>query len=443
LGRPAQFPTAFNGYIEGVTNSDPPSSGLLVTDSDGHVLYAHGLAAERDIQRQLRAALKQRDAQTEGLLLIDGLSGMAARWRLDAGIALFAVDRTEKASRDPHPLLGGQRVGDASLRPVSSDVRRHADLSQMVGKSDALRQLKADIVKIAPLNVPVLIVGESGTGKELAAQAIHALSSRADREMVFVNAAALPPGLVESELFGYEAGAFTGAERAGRRGKFELADKSSLFFDEVGDMPAEVQVKLLRVLQDGMFERVGSNRAQHSDFRLISATNRDFQQMITTGEFRLDLYYRISGVTVRMPSLSERLEDIPYLVRSFLDAFAQRHGLPLKGIGKGVAAFLGQQAWPGNVRQLLHEVEKAAIFCEGPDIGIDDFRFLGAPMQRGAPAAAAIPSTQTWNLQAAVGALEKTMIAEAMKKHRGNKKRVAEELGISRAYLYKKLGESE
>lgn len=426
-----------------MSRSAPSSSGLLILDGDGHVLFAHGTGNEHDIQRQLVASLEQRDEQVEGLLPIDGRLGMAARWRLDADIALFAIDRTERASRDPHPLLGGEKAESASRASVVPEVRRHADLGQMVGTSDALRQLKADIVKIAPLNVPVLIVGESGTGKELAAQAIHGLSSRTAREMVFVNAAALPPGLVESELFGYEAGAFTGAERAGRRGKFELADKSSLFFDEVGDMPSEVQVKLLRVLQDGMFERVGSNRAQHSDFRLISATNRDFQQMITAGQFRLDLYYRISGVTVRMPSLRERLEDIPQLVRSFLDGFAKRHGSTGKGVAKGVAAFLGQQAWPGNVRQLLHEVEKAAIFSDGPDIRVDDFRFLGAPMQDRAPVGAPNPINPAWNLQQAVGELEKTMIAEAMKKHRGNKKRVSEELGISRAYLYKKLGESE
>jgi len=416
-------------------------SGFLLTRADGEILFSQGLGADAGVQRQLVAVLRD-DRGSEGLVSVAGHAGCAVRWRRDSSFAIFAIDSVERATRDPHPLLGSAKGSEIS-RVALPGVRSAIDLSHMVGISDALRQLKADIAKIAPLTVPVLIVGESGTGKELAAQAIHALSSRADRELVFVNAAALPAGLVESELFGYEAGAFTGAERAGRRGKFELADKSSLFFDEVGDMPAEVQVKLLRVLQDGMFERVGSNRPQHSDFRLISATNRDFQKMISAGAFRLDLYYRISGVTVRMPSLRERTEDIPLLVRSFLDAFAKRHGSPAKGIGKGVAAFLAQQAWPGNVRQLLHEVEKAAIFCDGPDICVEDFRFLGAPMQERGAAVASPAAVQTWNLPEAIGELEKTMIAEAMKKHRGNKKRVAEELGISRAYLYKKLGEPE
>jgi transcriptional regulator with PAS, ATPase and Fis domain len=392
----------------------------------------------------LRLALRERGDATGGVLPIEGHPELAARWQADASVALFAIDTVERATRDPHPLFGGNsHRADAMPRPLLPAAARRADLSPMAGDSTAIRQLKADIAKIAPLDVPVLIVGESGTGKELAAQAIHALGVRADREMVFVNAAALPPGLVESELFGYEGGAFTGAERVGRRGKFELAHRSSLFFDEVGDMPAEVQVKLLRVLQDGMFERVGSNRPQHSDFRLVSATNRDFQQMIQAGQFRLDLYYRISGVTVRMPSLRERLEDLPLLLRSFLDTFAKRHGRRAMGIGKGVIPFLAQQPWPGNVRQLLHEVEKAAIFCDQADIEVEDFRFLAPVFERSnAPAGGAEAKPVSDNLQDAIAHVEKTMIVEAMKKHRGNKKRVAEELGISRAYLYKKLGES-
>lgn len=319
------------------------------------------------------------------------------------------------------------------------------NLDHMVGSSEAITQLKSDIAKIAPLDVPVLIVGESGTGKELAAKAIHALSARSDKTMVFVNAAALPSGLVESELFGYEAGAFTGAERAGRKGKFELADKGSLFFDEVGDMPLEVQVKLLRVLQDGVYERVGGHRSFRSSFRLISATNRNFQEMIAAGHFRLDLFYRISGVTIRMPSLRERLSDLPLLVRGFLDAFAQRHQGQTKGIGKGVIEFLSEGAWPGNIRQLVHEVEKAAIFCDGPEITVEDFRFLGTEAAQRREVSVASPQAlvASQGLHDAVASLEKAMIQEAMKKYRGNKKKVAEELGISRAYLYKILGETQ
>lgn len=323
------------------------------------------------------------------------------------------------------------------------------DLEQMVGNSEAIRQLKSDILKVAPLHVPVLIVGESGTGKELAAHAIHGLSLRHKNRMIFVNAAALPGGLVESELFGYESGAFTGAEKAGRKGKFELADNSSLFFDEIGDMPPEIQVKLLRVLQDGMFERVGGNKVCHSDFRLICASNCNFQEMIAKGQFRLDLYYRISGVTIRMPSLRERLDDIPVLMQSILVAFADRHRSPVKRVDSRVYDYLSEYSWQGNVRQLLHEVEKAAIFCDGPEITIGDFRLMSdVPVERStAPVVSSAANVATrapeqtahGTIQDAIDALEKTMIAEAMTRHRGNKKKVAEELGISRAYLYKKL----
>lgn len=320
-------------------------------------------------------------------------------------------------------------------------------LDRIIGSSDAIRQLKSDIMKVAPMDVPVLIVGESGTGKELAAHAIHSLSFRAKHPLIFVNAAALPGNLVESELFGHDPGAFTGANKSGRQGKFELAHKSSLFLDEIGDMPADIQVKLLRVLQDGQFERVGGNRVIQSDFRLLCASNKNFHRMIDEGEFRLDLYYRISGVTIRMPSLRERLDDIPELVPVFLQAFAQRHKMPLKNIDPRVFDFLMEQAWPGNVRQLLHEVEKAAIFSNGAELTVQDFTSLGSgitkasqatPNQADDPDMAALASRHT-RLQDAVQELEIIMIKTAMQQHRGNKKKVAEQLGISRAYLYKCL----
>lgn len=321
-------------------------------------------------------------------------------------------------------------------RELSGMKRRSYGLEQIIGRSEPIRQLKADIVKVAPLDVPVLLVGESGTGKELAAHAIHTLSPRHESSMVLVNAAALPPGLVESELFGYEPGAFTGAEKKGRKGKFELADNSTLFFDEIGDMPAEIQVKLLRVLQDGMFERVGGDRLKHSDFRLISASNRDFNEMIRTDKFRLDLFYRISGVTIRMPALRDRLDDIPELVESFLVHFAARHRSTAKEVKARVYGYLKEQPWPGNVRQLLHEVEKAAIFCEGPEIDISDFRpFLFAEE----PILASERIQSQGSVQMAMNDVENKMIEDAMVKFGGNKKRVAEELGISRSYLYKKL----
>ncbi|MBY4596865.1 sigma 54-interacting transcriptional regulator [Ottowia caeni] len=341
----------------------------------------------------------------------------------------------------------------AYYRRELSDLRnRSYGLEQMVGDSTAMLRLKQQIIKVAPLDVPVLLTGESGTGKELAAHAIHKLSPRRDETMVMVNAAALPSTLVESELFGYEAGSFTGAERKGRKGKIEQADGGSLFFDEVGDMPADVQVKLLRVLQDGSFQRVGGSDLRHSNFRLISASNRNFQAMIADGSFRLDLFYRIGGVTIRLPALRERPEDIPLLVNLALQQFADRHRQRAKRVSEEAIVFLQSQLWPGNVRQLMHTLERAAIFSEGDVIQPSDFGILGADPTPDLPdtafsqsevSASALESTPRGGMQvrSAVEQVEEQLIRQALAKFSGNKKRVATELGISRSYLYKRLAQ--
>ena len=336
-------------------------------------------------------------------------------------------------------------------RELNDLKKRSYGLDQMVGNSLAMQQLKQQIVKVAPLDIPVLLTGESGTGKELAAHAIHKLSSRRDASMVMVNAAALPATLVESELFGYEAGSFTGAERKGRRGKIEQADRGTLFFDEVGDMPAEVQVKLLRVLQDGSFQRVGGSELRHSDFRLISASNRNIAGMIADGTFRLDLFYRIGAVTIRLPALRERLEDIPLLAELALNQFAERHGIRPKRLSAEALDFLRSQRWPGNVRQLMHMVERAAIFGEADVIRPVDFGLIESEVSEasrevplgdpGGEAALerASDRSEPMRVSSAVEHLEEQLIRQAMARYHGNKKRVATELGISRSYLYKRL----
>jgi transcriptional regulator with PAS, ATPase and Fis domain len=343
------------------------------------------------------------------------------------------------------------RTEVAFYRRELKDLRnRSYGMEHMVGDSPAMQRLKQQIIKVAPLDVAVLLTGESGTGKELAAHAIHKLSPRRDAPMVMVNAAALPATLVESELFGYEGGSFTGAERRGRKGKVEQADAGSLFFDEVGDMPADVQVKLLRVLQDGTFQRVGGNESRRSNFRLISASNRNFEAMIAEGTFRLDLFYRIGGVTIRLPALRERVDDISLLAQLALEQFAQRHGQHPKRLSPESLSFLQAQPWPGNVRQLMHAVEHAAIFSESevivpPDFGIMDFRSLGHQLPMGAgfeaPSLADAAQNDALRVSSAVEQVEERLIREAMAKFHGNKKRVAAELGISRSYLYKRLGQ--
>ncbi|MBV7483762.1 sigma-54-dependent Fis family transcriptional regulator [Bordetella sp. BOR01] len=326
-------------------------------------------------------------------------------------------------------------------------------MDSIVGESDAIRKLKERIKKIAPLDVSVLLVGESGVGKDLVAHAIHQLSPRENKDMVLVNAAAIPGNLVEAELFGYEGGAFTGAEKRGRTGKFEQADQTTLFLDEIGDMPLDIQVKVLRTLQDGTFQRVGSGTQRRSDFRLISASNRDFQRMLAVGDFRLDLFYRISAVTIRVPPLRERLEDVPLLAKTFLDRFMLRHNVQGKRFGPGVIAYLQSLPWPGNVRQLQHTIERAAIFSEQNEITCEDcevplevnsgpsveemndtLREISAPDRGFSP-------KELPNVHQAKSRIELGMIREALLRFEGNKKKAAEYLGISRSHLYKRLAE--
>ena len=316
-------------------------------------------------------------------------------------------------------------------------------LDSIVGNSPAVQRLRTEIVKIAPLEIPVLIRGESGTGKELVAHALHRLSPRRDNPMVAVNAAAMPQTLVESELFGYEPGAFTGADKKGRKGKFEQATEGIIFLDEIGDMPLEVQAKLLRVLQDRIVERVGGDTPRQLDFRLISATNRDLQSLVEAGTFRLDLFYRISPIVVTLPPLRERIEDIPLLASKLLESIAYRHARPTPSIDEDALTALMERPWPGNIRQLQHEIERAFAFCDGTTIMVHDLTEAKAEqLIRVQPTTVdALSATTNDGLRTMLDKVETKGIREALARHKGNKKRAAESLGISRSYLYRKLSE--
>ncbi len=319
---------------------------------------------------------------------------------------------------------------------------RSYGLDELIGDSPAMQRLRSELTKIAPLSIPVLIYGESGTGKELVAHALHRLSPRRDAAHVMVNAAALPATLVESELFGYEPGAFTGADRKGRKGKFEQAAGGTIFLDEIGDMPMEVQAKLLRVLQDHMVERIGGDRPYQVDFRLVTATNRNLQELVTQGQFRLDLFYRISPISIEVPPLRRRIDDIPQLAEHFLKEVSARHSYPMPELEESALSYLMEQAWPGNIRQLRHEVERAFVFAENGVISADTFTGH-SDMQ---PPTAVPPEERALrrggdSLKANLGRVEAELVREALVRHKGNKKRVAEELGISRSYLYKLLDE--
>ncbi|MGP8243156.1 MAG: PAS domain S-box protein [Bryobacteraceae bacterium] len=282
----------------------------------------------------------------------------------------IAEDITERKLRDEQlrTLKDQLQRENVQLREVIES--EHID-ERIVGESQAIRQVLAEIETVAATGATVLILGETGTGKELVARMVHRLSRQADRLLVTVNCAALASSLIESELFGHEKGAFTGA-LSRRLGRFELADRGTIFLDEIGDLPLEVQAKLLRVLQQGEFERLGGTQTLQVSVRVIAATNRNLRDMVRSGEFRPDLYYRLNAFPLEVPPLRERREDIPLLVQHFLTRLSRSLGKELTSVGKESLESLLRHSWPGNVRELFHAVERAAIRSRGPVISIDD-----------------------------------------------------------------------
>ncbi len=239
-----------------------------------------------------------------------------------------------------------------------------ADTPSLLGKSDAMRQVRSLIEQVAPTDISVLILGESGTGKEVVARHLHERSLKRAKPMLIVNCGAIPEGIFESEVFGHERGAFTGADKE-RRGYFELADGGTLLLDEVGEIPLASQVKLLRVLENGEFMRVGSSKMRKTDVRVLAATNRDLSQAVSTGHFRQDLFYRIKAVTISVPPLRERPEDIPVLVKHFLKEFCKRNRIPAPNFPVETMRVLQEQYWSGNVRELRNLIETVATLERG------------------------------------------------------------------------------
>jgi transcriptional regulator with GAF, ATPase, and Fis domain len=254
---------------------------------------------------------------------------------------------------------------------LQAELKEERGFEGIVGSSAALRDVLRRVRQVAPVETTVLLTGETGTGKELVARAIHEASPRKDRPLIKINCGAIPQGVVESELFGHEKGAFTGALQR-RIGRFELADRGTLFMDEVGELPLDTQVKLLRVLQEQEFERVGSTRPIKVDVRLIAATNRDLEKETSEHRFRADLYYRLNVFPVRVPPLRERGDDIPLLVQHMLAQLQRKLAKPLKGVTARSMRMLQEYSWPGNIRELQNVVERACVLANGPVVEIDD-----------------------------------------------------------------------
>jgi len=322
-----------------------------------------------------------------------------------------ALDRTESA-REVHRLR--------------RELRHRGAFGRLVAGTPAMQEVTRQIEQVAPTDATVLVLGESGTGKELVARTIHDHSARRRGPFVAVNCAAIPETLLESEIFGHERGSFTGA--TGRRpGCFELADGGTLFLDEIGNVPPAQQARLLRALETGEFERVGSSRTQRADVRVVSATNADLPSMIRDGRFREDLLFRINTVEIRIPPLRERREEILELANAQLEKKAQQYGRTVKGFDPTALLALQQYAWPGNVRELNSVVERSLLLTAGEEVGVADLRLSAV---RAGP-----PSLEEMSLEDA----ERALIRSAIKRNGGSVQAAAEALGLSRSAMYRRL----
>ncbi len=320
---------------------------------------------------------------------------------------------------------------------LSREMHGEFDFGQIIGDAPALREVLQKVEQVAPTGSTVLLRGETGTGKELVAHAIHINSTREDKPFVRVNCAALAQGVLESELFGHEKGAFTGAA-ARRPGRFELADGGTLFLDECGDIPPEVQVKLLRVLQEREFERVGGTETVRVDVRVVSATHRNLEELITQGKFREDLYYRLNVFPIQLPPLRDRLDDLPRLVEHFVGKFNRVTGKTVRGFDQSALAAMAQYAWPGNVRELENVVERAIIVARGPEVTAADLDF-GRRAQGATPAAPVPVAAGGRPMQARLQEQERAEIVAAIERNQGNIAQAARQLGINRSTLYYRL----
>jgi two-component system, NtrC family, response regulator AtoC len=311
--------------------------------------------------------------------------------------------------------------------------------SSITGESSQVQELFKIIDKVADSPSTVLITGESGTGKELVATALHDGSSRKDKPLIKINCAAIPKDLMESELFGYERGAFTGAVTS-KPGRFELADAGTLFLDEIGEVPIEMQVKLLRVLQESEFERVGGIKTTRVDVRVIAATNRDLLAEVEAGRFRKDLYYRLNVVPIHLPPLRDRRADVPALVRHFIEKYNKRLNKKIEGIADEALVTLQAYPWPGNIRELENLMERVILFADGPRIEAHD---LPAPVRSGV-GGTSLPTPESLTHEIGETPLKeilKAFIVQALGKTEGNVTRAAKLLGISRKSLQTKMKE--
>ena len=328
--------------------------------------------------------------------------------------------------------LDFRRLAEENLLLRQEIEERH----EIIGKSRVIQTVRERIAKVAPTDSWVLITGENGVGKELVARAVHRESHRRGKPFVGVNCAAIPDELIESELFGHEKGAFTGATSR-KKGKFDLADKGTLFLDEIADMSLKTQAKILRILQEQKFERVGGEKTIDVDVRVIAATNRKLEEEIQRGRFREDLYYRLNVIPIHVPALRERKEDIPLFTEEFLHEFSLRSGREKKGISPEALQLLQENDWPGNVRELKNMVERLVIMTPGRTIEVDDVPDSFRGKTQAAGGTGFYPDGES--LKKATARFEREFIVKKLAQNDGNISKTAEEIGIARRNLHRKI----
>jgi transcriptional regulator with PAS, ATPase and Fis domain len=436
------------------------AQGMLLVDRDARVVWinegyrrflpALGFDSTEDfvgrsVEEVIPNTLMRHVVETGKPILVDLLSNRAGtfvvsriplrdeRGEVIGALGMVLFDHPETTLQ---PLIAKfarlQRDLDEARRELAGQRRTKYTFASFIGSSPAALEVKRQARRAAQAEGNVLLLGETGTGKELIAHAVHAASARADKPFVGVNLAAVPETLLEAEFFGVAPGAYTGADRKGRDGKFKLADGGTLFLDEAGDMPAALQGKLLRALQEQEIEPLGSNRVIKVDVRVIAATSRDLKALVAEGRFREDLFYRLSVLPVRLPALRERPGDIEAIAESLLESIAARSGMPQRELTAPALEVLASYPWPGNVRELRNVLEQAAMLTDHARLGAEDFKGILVPAPAGKrPAQRPLPQL--------VAELERRSIESALAATRGNKVSAARLLGISRATLYEKL----
>lgn len=411
--------------------------GILLVDNEKRVTHYNSLAAKlldiEEGQSQSLTHLLEEKVFWKAVVQGESFSGQVKGRRVATQFYCSVVPINK------HGVIEGAVITLRDMQQIKKIVKDatvneiETSFSEIIGVSAKMNELKKIALRVAPTNATLLIQGESGTGKELLARAIHQSSKRKDHAFIALNCGAIPENLLESELFGYEDGAFTGARRGGKLGKFELAHQGTIFLDEIGDMSLHLQVKLLRVLQERRVERIGSTRSLPVDVRVLAATNRDLEKMVAAGEFREDLFYRLNVIPLTIPPLRERREDIPILIRFYLEHYSEIIGKQVKGISPEAEETLVKYSWPGNVRELGNVIEYCVAMAPGELITADILpkRLKTQPKED--------PQDLSLNLRV----LERQAIMKALSLAiaDGHKEDAARILGISRATLYRKIKE--